>query len=187
MSNGLLDALKAIGWPDLPKPIGAGYDKTWIKAIVKVRKYSGVESYCLAVNDGQGKPRIVRDFGPTAIIAEILSIHPYEETASQRIIPRFTNDEQIVKYLHKFGHKDAVIAALLSTENKTSEQIEADRAQVNDLIEQAALQHAKALSDIEEESKELLAIADPKLKEKKQKERKYGRTATPRKAKSSQS
>lgn len=187
MSSGLLDALKAIGWPDLPQPIGAGYKKTWIKAIVKVRKYSGVESYCLAVNDGQGKPRIIRDFGPTAIIAEILSIHPYEEAASHRIIPHFIDDEQRIKYLRKFGHKDAEIAALLSTENKPPEQIEADRAQVNGFIEQAALKQAKALSDIEEESKELRAIADPKLKEKKTKERKYGRTATPRKAKSSQS
>lgn len=187
MSSGLLDTLKAIGWPDLPQPIGAGYKKTWIKAVVKVRKYSGVESYCLAVNDGGGNPRIIRDFGPTAIIAEVLSIHPYEETASQRIIPRFVSDEQRVKYLRKFGYKAAEIAALLSTENKTPEQIEANRAQVNSFIEQAALKQAKALSDIEEESKELRSIADPKLKEKKTKERKYGRTATPRKTKSSQS
>lgn len=179
MNNGLLDALKAIGWPDLPKAIGEGYKKKWIKAIVKVRKYSGVESYCLAVNDGNDQPRIIRDFGPTAIIAEILSIHPYEETG-KNIIPRFTSDEQIAKYLRKSEYDKSEVASLLSTEDKSPEQIEADRTKIKGYIEHVAMQQAKVLSDADADARELASMADPKLKEKKAKTRKYGRTAQPK-------
>lgn len=183
MNNGLLDALKEIGWPDLPPAIGEGYKKTWIKAVVKVRKYSGAESYCLAVNDGNDKPRIIRDFGPTAIIAEILSIHPYEETG-KNIIPRFTSDEQVFRYLTKSDFKAEEIALLLSKDNKSPEQIEADRKQIKGYIEQVAMKQAKIMSDINDHAKKLVEMADPELKEKKAKTRKYGKTA-PRKAKGS--
>lgn len=184
MNNGLLDSLKAIGWPDLPKAIGEGYKKKWIKAIVKVRKYSGVESYCLAVNDGNDQPRIIRDFGPTAIIAEVLSIHPYEETG-KNIIPRFTSDEQVFKYLKKNGYNPEELTLLLSAEDKTPEQIEADRAQLKGYIEQVAVKQVRVMSDADADAEKLAAMADPKLKEKKAKTRKYGRTTTPRKAKGS--
>lgn len=179
MNNGLLDALKEIGWPDLPKAIGEGYKKKWIKAIVKVRKYSGVESYCLAVNDGNDKPRIIRDFGPTAIISEIISIHPYEETG-KNIIPRFTSDEQVFRYLTKSDFKAEEIASLLSKDSKTPEQIEADRAKIKGYIKHVAMQQAKVLSDADADARELASMADPKLKEKKAKTRKYGRTAQPK-------
>lgn len=184
MNNGLLDALKEIGWPDLPQAIGKGYKKTWIKAIVKVRKYSGAESYCLAVNDGNDKPRIIRDFGPAAIIAEVLSIHPYEES-EKNIIPRFKSDEQIFKYLTKGNFKAEEIAPLLSTEGKTSEQVEADRKQLNGYIKQVAMEQAKIMSEINDHAKELVEMADPTLKEKNIKAKKYGRT-TSRKTKRSQ-
>lgn len=187
MSNGLLDALKAIGWPDLPKAIDADYKKTWIQAIVKVRKYNGMESYALAVNDGDGKPRIIRDFGPAAIIAEVLSIHPYKEVESKAVVvPRFVNDAQRIKYLHKFGHKDDDIAALLSKEGKTPEQIKADRETVDGYLEQAAIKQERRLAEAEEEAAQLIAAADPKIIEKQTKARKYGRTAT-RKTQSSKS
>lgn len=179
MSNGLLEALKEIGWPDLPKAIGKNYNKKWIKAIVKVRKYSGAESYCLAVNDGNDKPKIIRDFGPTAIIAELLSIHPYEET-DKNIIPRFTSDEQVLRYLTKSDFKAEEIAPLLSKDSKTPEQVEADRAQLKSYIEQVAIKQARFLSDADADAEKLAAMADPKLKEKKAKTRKYGRTAQPK-------
>lgn len=186
MNNGLLDALKVAGCADLPKPIDNAYKKTWIKAIVKVRKYNGTESYCLAVNDGSGETRIIRDFGSTAIIAEVVSIHPYVEAPAQNIIPHFVNDEQRVKYLHKFGYNDAKIEALLSEDGKSFDQVENDRAIVNSYIEIAAIKHAKKLANIEEETNEFRAVADPKLKQKRTKENKYGKTA-PRKAKGDQS
>lgn len=177
MNNGLLDALKEIGWPDLPKAIGEGYKKKWIKAIVKVRKYSGVESYCLAVNDGNDQPRIIRDFGPTAIIAEVLSIHPYEATTAN-IVPRFVSDEQRLKYLRKMGYNEADIKELLSTDNKSPEQVEADRKQINEYIEEVAMRQAKMMSDINEDARKRIEMADPELKEKNAKRKKYGKTAT---------
>ena len=106
MNNGLLDALKEIGWPDIPKAIGANYKKRWIKAIVKVRKYNGLESYCIAVNDGDGKPRIIRDFGPTSIIADVISIHPYVEArgiGGGLQLSDFSSGEELALFLAKRG------------------------------------------------------------------------------------
>lgn len=183
MNNGLLEVLKVIGWADLPLPIDASYKKKWIKAVVKVRKLSGHESFCLAVNDGNDKPRIIRDFGPTSIITDIISVHPYEEI-DRNPVPRFTSDEQIVKYLYKKGFKEDVTLPLLSTDNKTPEQIKADRAKINGYIEEVAMRQAKIMSDINENARNLIEMADPKLKEKNIKRKKYG-TATPRKAKGS--
>lgn len=183
MNNGLLDALKEIGWPDIPPAIDESYKKRWIKAIVKVRKHNGAESFCLAVNDGNDKPRIIRDFGPTSIITDIISVHPYEEI-DRNPVPRFANDEQRVRYLRKMGYDEAEAVKLLSVDNKTTEQIEADRAKINGYIEEVAMRQAKIMSDINENARNLIEMADPKLKEKNIKRKKYG-TATPPKTKRS--
>lgn len=177
MNNGLLDALKEIGWPDLPPAIDGKYKKKWIKAVARVRKSNGQISFCLVVNDGKDYPRIVRDFGPVAIICEILSIHPYEATTSN-IVPRFVSDEQRLKYLRKMGYNEADIKELLSTDNKSPEQVEADRKQINEYIEEVAMRQAKMMSDINEDARKRIEMADPELKEKNAKRKKYGKTAT---------
>ena len=91
MSNGLEEALRIAQLGDLPPAIDDAYKRHWLKAIVKIQRSNGEIGYCLAVNDGNNKPRIIRDFNPTGIIIRILSIHPYEET-ERHIMPRFAND-----------------------------------------------------------------------------------------------
>lgn len=184
MNNGLLDALKAIGWPDLPNPIDANYKKRWIKAIVKVRKYNGSESYCIAVNDGNGKPHIIKDFGPTSIISNVISIHPYEET-SKKLIPWFRTDRQIVSYLTKSDYDASEITALLSKDGKTPEQIKRDRDIVNGYIEQVAIEQARIMSAITTHAQQNLDMAAQEPTQTQTKKRKYVRT-TARKTKKGQ-
>lgn len=179
MNSGLLEVLKEIGWPDLPPAIDGKYKKKWIKAIARVRKINGQICYCLVVNDGKDNPRIVRDFGPVAIICEMLSIHPYEATAAN-IVPRFVDDEQRLKYLRKMGYNESDIKKLLSTDDKSPEQIDADRKQISEYIEEVAMRQAKMMSDINEDARKRIEMADPELMEKISKRKKYGKTATPK-------
>lgn len=177
MNNGLEEALRVAQIGDLPPEIDGNYKKHWLKAIVKIQRSNGNIGYCLAVNDGNGGANIIRDFNPTGIIVNILSVHPYEE-ATRNIIPRFANDAQVIKYLCKSDFNRSDVELLLATEGKTPEQIKADREVVNSYIMQVATKQARALEETKRISREINAMADPKLKEKNIKAKKYGRTAT---------
>ena len=184
MNNGLEEALRIAQLGDLPLAIDETYKKHWLKAIVKIQRSNGETGYCLAVNDGNNKPRIIRDFNPTGIIIRILSIHPYEET-ERNIMPRFANDEQVVKYLCKNGFKRDEIVYLLKTEGKTDEQVNADKEILKSYIMQVANKQVQIKLESDEQARTLAAMANPELKEKRIKEKKYGRKATTRKAKGS--
>lgn len=185
MNNGLEESLRVAQIGDLPPEIDKDYKKHWLKAIVKIQRANGYIGYCLAVNDGNGGANIIRDFNPTGIIVNILSIHPYEEV-TRNIIPRFANDAQVIKYLCKSDFKRSDVEPLLVTEGKTPEQIKADREIVKGYISQVAAKQARALEETKRISREMNAMADPKLKEKNIKAKKYGRT-TPTKTKRSKS
>ena len=177
MNNGLEEALRVAQVGDLPPEIDKDYKKHWLKAIVKIQRSNGNIGYCLAVNDGNGDANIIRDFNPTGIIVNILSVHPYEEV-TRNIIPRFANDAQVIKYLCKSDFNRSDVELLLATEGKTPEQIKADREVVRGYITQVATKQARALEETKRISREINAMADPKLKEKNIKAKKYGRTAT---------
>lgn len=182
--NSLEEALLTARLGDMPPAINEQYNKHWLKAIVKVRRSNGETGCCLAVNDGNGKPRIVRDFQPTAIIIEIVSIHPYEEAVGN-IIPHFKNDAQVVKYLCKSGYDHEEVDRLIALEGKSEEQIKTDRDILKGYIRLVATRQAQIKSESDEQARRLVEMADPKLKEKNIKAKKYGRTAAPRKTKGS--
>lgn len=177
MNTGIEAALRAAGIGDLPPAITNNYKKHWIRAIVKVQRSNGYIGYCIAINDGSGRPKIVRDFCPEGLILSVLSIHPYEESA-YNIIPRFANDASVIRYLCKSDFNRPEIEQLLSKENKTPEQIKADRDVVKGYIVQVATKQARLLEETKKLGRDALAIADPKLKEKNIKTKKYGRTIT---------
>lgn len=186
MNNTLETALRVAQLGDLPPAIDDVYKKHWLKAIVKIQRSNGETGYCLAVNDGNNKPRIIRDFNPTGIIVRVLSVHPYEET-TRNIIPFFNTEAQVVKYLCKSDFKRPEIEALLSKEGKTPEQINADNEVIKGYIRQVAMKQAQQVEATKQLGREIAAMADPELKEKRIKAKKNGRTATPRKAKRSKS
>lgn len=184
MNNGLEEALRVAQTGDLPLAIDETYKKHWLKAIVKIQRSNGETGYCLAVNDGNDKPRIIRDFNPTGIIIRVLSVHPYEES-TRNIIPFFNTEEQVIKYLCKGDFRRPEIEALLTTEGKTLEQINADNELIKGYIRQVAMKQAQQVEATKQIGREIAAMADPELKEKRIKAKKNGRKTTPRKAKGS--
>ena len=184
MNNTLESALRVAQIGDLPLAIDETYKKHWLKAIVKIQRSNGETGYCLAVNDGNNKPRIIRDFNPTGIIVRVLSVHPYEES-TRNIIPFFNTEEQVIKYLCKSDFKRSEVEALLSKEGKSKEQIEADKEQIKGYIRQVSMKQAQQVEATKQLGREIAAMADPDLKEKRIKAKKNGRKATTRKAKGS--
>lgn len=157
INNGLLDALRAIGWPDLPKAIDSTYKKIWLRAIARVQRINGDIGYCLVANNGSSMPKIIRDFSPTGMICKVLSIHPYEDSPRRNIIPNFVNESHILKYFRKTKYKQSEIEALLSKDGKTPEQIKADIKTLNGYIEKVAIEEAQKMADVNRQASELIA------------------------------
>lgn len=137
------ECLSATGLRSLPKAIAEGDGKIWLNAIVLVSK-GGLEEYCLAANDGYGKPKITRDFGACRVVSRIVSVHPTETFGGYDIIPPLKTDKAILTYLTKNAHDTAEIEALLSKEGKSEAQIQADRNTINKYVIDLAMRNARA-------------------------------------------
>ena len=132
------ECLNKCGLRSLPDALTNSEQARWINAIVLVSK-GGVEEYCIAKNDGNGKPSITHDFGVCRAITFIKNIYPIERLSDNDIIPRFKNDAEIVQYLCKSKYDRSEIELLLSVDGKSPEQIEADRSEINRRINDLAL------------------------------------------------
>lgn len=147
-------ALQLTGLSELPKPLTQSNNATWIRAIVLVTKLGGIQSYCLADNNGFGLPAIKHDLGPSKCIVSIDAIYPYEKL-DKRFTPDLRSDKQIVEFLSRNGHNAASIEALLSKEGKSQDDITADRAIVKSYIYNAGIQLAKKTLDEEQRCAEI--------------------------------
>lgn len=108
----LMECLSACGLRELPPKIDADDNRTWLRAIALCTKVGGVKNFVLCENDGKGHPNIKRDFGRSACIVFIDSIHPFE-FADKTIVPTFKDDAEIIHYLSKSKYDRAEIEALL--------------------------------------------------------------------------
>lgn len=146
----LEDALKAAGIVVLPKARTERSNPYWLKAVCKVSKANGVQSYCLCENKGDGTPLIKRDFGPMSVITSIESVHPYQEL-EKRFTPKLRSDKEIERYLFKSNVDPKLTASLLSREGKTSEEYGRDRKKIRELIMTVAMKDAILM--LEEEAR----------------------------------
>ena len=80
----------------------------WITSIARVRKNNGVLSYAYCERSKDGKPRIMRDFGPVRVISEIEEYFPLIYLDSS-YVKKFKKDEEgtalLVEYLKSEGVK----------------------------------------------------------------------------------
>lgn len=151
-------ALQKTGLRALPKAISANDTRVWINAIVLVQKM-GMETYCLAQNNGDGKPSITQDFGPCYAISEILSIHPIE-VIDRRFTPNLRSDKAIVAFLSKNGYDEALITAMLDkSAHNTPEEAKADREKVKQFVMQVAIKIAQKTIVEEERCREIKEYA----------------------------
>lgn len=112
----LSEALTYARVPELPAELSDNIE-SWTKAIVLVRKASNLTNYAIARNDGSGNPVIIKDFGASFIVREIISIHPYS-FISRQYQPNLRSKEDIQAYLINHGEDEATVKQLLSSKNK---------------------------------------------------------------------
>ncbi len=139
----LADALSYAKVVELPAEYKATSMKIWARAIVKVKKYNGRCNYALAINDGSGSPRVVKDFGEMVGIKTFEGIYPYEYVTDEKM-PSLRNKKDIIAFLAMYGYEEEKIATLLGNTDaegnaKTDEQKAEDKAIVKGYIEQIAL------------------------------------------------
>lgn len=139
----LAEAMSYAKVPKLPEEYKTTGMKIWARAIVKVKKYNGRSNYALAVNDGSGSPRVVKDFGEMVGIKTFEAIYPYEYVTDEKM-PSLRNKKDIIAFLGVYGYNEDDIAALLANTDaegnaKSDEQKTSDKALVKSYIEKIAL------------------------------------------------
>lgn len=115
----------------------------WAMAIVKVRKNNMKVNYAIAENDGEDNPIIVKDFGSSAKIVEILEIHPYAHL-NDFYMPDLRNKQDITKYLVANRVSEKYISNLLSTKKedgseKSEEEKKTDRSLIKKMVVRSAV------------------------------------------------
>lgn len=133
----LTEALSEARIPTLPDE-WSNKNIHWAMAIVKVRKNNMRVNYAIAENDGEDKPIIIKDFGSSAKIVEILEIRPYAHL-NDAYIPDLRNKQDIKHYLIVNGVDEQRILSLLSTKNddgseKSEEEKKADRSLIKKMV-----------------------------------------------------
>lgn len=133
----LIEALSEARIPTLPNE-WTNKNIHWSRAIVKVRKNNMRTNYAIAENDGEDKPIIVKDFGSSAQIVEILELRPYEYL-NDFYVPDLRNKQDITNYLIVNGIDEKYILGLLSTKKndgseKSEEEKKADRSLIKKMV-----------------------------------------------------
>lgn len=144
----LSDALTYARVPELPEKLSEKHE-TWTKAIVLVKKVNNRTNYALAHNNGSGTPIVVKDFGASCAIREILEVYPYSFTTRQ-YQPDLRSKDDILLYLVNHGEKKEDIEALLSkkTRNnraKSEAKIAEDNKTIKALVTQYTIADENAL------------------------------------------
>lgn len=150
----LIKCLNKVGLRELPPALEKGSADSFLTAIVLTKRMNGTEAYCYAENDGDNKPTIKIDYGPSIGIVEIVSVHPVQRIDS-RVVPYLRNDEEIVQYLCKNRYNKDDIEKMLDDTNKTSDMIKKDRATVRSYILKTAIELQKLKVQEEERVEEI--------------------------------
>lgn len=144
------DALKYVGLTELPSEYKKNSNKIWIKAVAKVKKTNGRCSYCVVVNKGSDVPTVIKDFGVSCCIRQFEHIYPVQYLDSA-YMPDLRKQSDCIVYLRARGENEDSIKELLAKEidgqQKTQEQITADRQTVKNLIIRHAVEDALALEN----------------------------------------
>ena len=123
----------------------------WTKAVVLVTKTNTKKNYAIAVNYGDNKPSIVKDFGDVCMIAKVEHIYPYYYL-DDSYNPDLRNKNDIINYLSCNGFDENYIKGLLSNkkldgQDKTDEEKKSDKGKVKGFVVQTAINNQ--LGDIE--------------------------------------
>lgn len=161
----LSEALTFSRVPELPEELSDKVE-SWTRAIALVKKINNRTNYAIAHNDGNGRPIIVKDFGPACAIKEVMHIYPYSFVTKQ-YQPNLKSKDDILDYLVTHGEDESAIQALLSkkTKNgraKSDAKIAEDNAIIKSLVARYTISDENKMKAIEDAA---MKTAHPELAE----------------------
>lgn len=137
----LFDVLNEYHIAELPEELNAELEgkAVWLSAVVKVRKCNGKVNYAMAVNDGYGNPRVIRDYGSPAAIVGIESIYPVK-TLDRSNFPSTKDKNKCITYLASNGIDKDLLESLYSDINpdgsvKSKKSIDAGMAKIKEMLD----------------------------------------------------
>lgn len=152
-------ALQDAGLRELGRPFDPQGNALWLTAIARVLKTNGQEEYVKVVNNGDNKPTVVKDYGSCAAIVKVVALYPID-ILERRFRPDLRSPKAVFDFLTKHKYPADKVSALMSKDNKTPEQIAADKEAVNRLVTECAIKNAKAILEEEARCKAIGNIKD---------------------------
>lgn len=113
------EVLNYLKCAEMPDPLKEG--EIFVRAIAKVRKVNGHESYCLVVNNGTNKPLVKKVFGTIRPIKEILEIYPLSVLDTESV-PDLRKKKELVLFLVQCGERQKTVEALVSSKEDADKE-----------------------------------------------------------------
>lgn len=141
--DSLYEALNYLRLSEMPDEYNPESGNIWVKSLVRVRKMDTSISYAVALNNGRGGYRFVKDFGRTSQIIEVLNNFPLA-FLEKRDIPSFRRQEDFIEFLKEYGYDEDECRSLISRKdkdgnNKPEDVLKADRGEIRSRIREICI------------------------------------------------
>lgn len=141
--DSLYEALNHLRLTEMPDEYNEEDGSIWVKSLVRVQKRDTSISYAIALNNGRGGYRFIKDFGRISQIVKVLNNYPLV-FLEKRDMPTFRKQDDFVEFLKKYGYDEDECRALISRKdkdgnNKAEYVLKEDRAEIRARIREICI------------------------------------------------
>lgn len=141
--DSLFDALNHLRLAEMPDEYNPESGHIWVKSLVRVQKRDTSISYAIALNNGRGGYKFIKDFGRTSQIIKVLNNYPLV-FLEKRDMPSLRKQDDFIGFLKKYGYDEDECRALISRKdkdgnNKAEDVLKEDRAEIRARIREICI------------------------------------------------
>ena len=141
--DSLFDALNHLRLTEMPDEYNPDSGNIWVKSLVRLQKRDTSISYAIALNDGRGGYKFIKDFGKTSQIIKVLNNYPLA-FLEKRDMPSFRKQDDFIEFLKKYGYDEDECRALISRKdkdgnNKAEDVLKEDRDEIRSRIREICI------------------------------------------------
>lgn len=141
--DSLYAALNHLRLSEMPDEYDIDSGNIWVKSLVRVQKRDTTISYAIALNDGRGGYKFIKDFGRTSPIVQVLNNYPLV-FLEKRDMPSLRKQDDFIEFLKKYGYDEDECRELISRKdkdgnNKEEEKLKSDRNEIRARIREICI------------------------------------------------
>lgn len=141
--DSLYEALNYLRLAEMPDEYDPESGNIWAKSIVRVQKRDTSINYAIALNDGRGGYKIIKDFGRISQIVKVLNNYPLA-FLEKRDMPSFRKQSEFIEFLKNHGYDEKECRALISRKdeegnNKPEDKLKSDRDEIRARIREICI------------------------------------------------